>query len=162
MKKQKKLRIGWFSFSCCEDNTVMFTEFLNDHYKTWRKLLDIRHARVLQSKNVMDQMDVAFIEGAIACDEHEKKVKEIRSLATKIVAIGSCAVMGMPSAQRNAFGEDKKEKIKFILEAFNYNKKVKKLDEVITVDVKVSGCPMSEKAFTEALNSMLKEFDIIN
>jgi predicted thioredoxin/glutaredoxin len=62
---EKKLRIGIFSFTCCEDSTILFTELMNKHYETWRKVLDIRHARVLQSHNVMDEMDVAFVEGAI-------------------------------------------------------------------------------------------------
>lgn len=133
---------------------------MNDHYDTWRKVLDIRHARVLQSKNYMDQMDVAFVEGALACEEHEKKVKEIRSLATKVVAIGSCAIMGMPSAQRNTFDEEKTKEINFLLERFNYGEKVKKLDEVIEIDEVVGGCPMTEKVFLEVLTKMLKEFDI--
>lgn len=160
MTQQKKLRIGWFSFSCCEDSTIIFTEIMNDHYDTWRKILDIRHARVLQSKNYMDQMDVAFIEGALACEEHEKKVKEIRELAIKVVAIGSCAIMGMPSAQRNTFNKEKTEEINYLLERFNYGKKVKKLDEVITVDEVVAGCPMTEKVFLEVLTRMLEEFEI--
>lgn len=160
MNQQKKLRIGWFSFSCCEDSTVMLTEIMNDHYDTWRKVLDIRHARVLQSKNHMDQMDVAFVEGALACEEHEEKVKEIRSLATKVVAIGSCAIMGMPSAQRNTFDDGKQEEINYLLERFNYGEKVKKLDEVIEIDEVVGGCPMTEKVFLEVLTKMLVEFDI--
>jgi len=32
----KKLKIGWFSFTCCEDSTIMFTEMLNDHFFAWK------------------------------------------------------------------------------------------------------------------------------
>ena len=52
---QKKLRVGWFTFSCCEDSTVIFTELMNERWQTWKKLIDFRHARVLQANNVMDQ-----------------------------------------------------------------------------------------------------------
>ena len=31
-----------------------------------------------KTKNVLDELDVAFIEGAIASPEHVKKIKEIR------------------------------------------------------------------------------------
>jgi len=158
---QKKLRIGWFSFSCCEDSTILFTELLNDHFMEWRKVLDIRHARVLQTKNVLDELDVAFVEGAIANKEQEKKLLEIRAKAKKIVAIGACAVIGMPSAQRNTFLEEKKEKIRFLLDQFNYGEKVKKLDEVVKVDEVVNGCPMNEQKFLEVLNKQLKEFEIV-
>ena len=156
----KKLRIGWFSFSCCEDSTVMFTELLNDHYQEWLPLLDIRHAKVLQSKNILDEMDVAFVEGAIASPEQEAKLLEIRSKATKLVAIGSCAVMGNFSTQRNEFPEAVQEEIHFLLEKFHYGKKAKKLDEIVTVDENVTGCPMNEKKFLEVISQALQEFGI--
>lgn len=157
---QKKLRIGWFSFSCCEDSTILFTELLNDHWQEWKKILDIRHARVLQTKNVLDELDVAFIEGALASQDHVDKVKEIREKSAKVVAIGACAVMGLPSAQRNQFDDQREHAIQPILDKFDYLPKVKKLDEVITVDVAIPGCPMDEKKFMEALGTLLKEFNI--
>lgn len=157
----KKLRIGWFSFSCCEDSTVMFTEILNDHYQEWLPLLDIRYAKVLKSKNVMDEMDVAFVEGAIAAPDQEEKLLEIRRLAKKVVAIGSCAVAGNFSTQRNEFPEEVEQKIAFLLEKFHYGKKAKKLDEIITVDAAVNGCPMQEAAFVKVVNDALVEFGVV-
>ena len=157
----KKLRIGWFSFSCCEDSTIVFTELLNDHYEIWRQALDIRHARVLQTHNVLDELDVAFIEGALASPDHETKVKEIREKSTKVVAIGACACIGMPSTQRNNFTDDQKEKIAFLIEKFPFADKAKKLDEVIVVDECIQGCPMIESSFLAALDKLLHEFDIV-
>lgn len=157
----KKLRIGWFSFSCCEDSTIMMTELMNDHYETWRKVLDIRHAKVLQSKNWLDEMDVAFVEGAIAAPDQEAKLKRIREKAKKLVAIGACANTGMPSAHRNNFTEEQNQEIAFLLQKFRFGKKVKKLDEVVTVDERVNGCPMVEKVFLETLDRLLREFDIV-
>ncbi|QQS20961.1 MAG: hypothetical protein IPL87_00165 [Candidatus Moraniibacteriota bacterium] len=156
----KKLRIGWFTFTCCEDSTVIFTEIMNDHFETWRKILDIRHARVLQTKNVLDELDVAFVEGAINSDEQESRLKEIRAKSKRLVAIGACACTGMPSAQRNAFPPELKDKIQFLLDRFHQGERVKKLDEVVTVDDRVPGCPMTESAFLAALEKMLKEFEI--
>lgn len=157
----KKLRIGWFSFSCCEDSTVMFTEILNDHYKEWLPLLDVRHARVLQTKNVLDELDVAFVEGAIAAPEHEEKLKEIRAKSKKLVAIGACATIGNPSCQRNEFPEEVRDQIQFLLDRFHYGERAKKLDEIVTVDASVPGCPMDMNRFVEVLTNTLKEFEII-
>lgn len=157
----KKLRIGWFSFSCCEDSTVMFAELLNDHFELWRQVLDIRHAKVLQTKNVLDELDVAFIEGAIASPEHEEKVKEIRTKSKKVVAIGACACTGMPSAQRNNFTPKQTETIKFLFDQFPYGTTVKKLDDVIQIDERVQGCPMIESSFLATLDKLLHEFDIV-
>ncbi len=158
----KKLRIGWFSFTCCEDSTILFTELMNEHWQEWVKVLDVRHAKVLQSDNVLDELDVAFVEGAISAPDQEEKLKEIRSKSKKLVAIGACAVTGMPSAQRNEFPEEVREEIDFLIERFHYGEKVKRLDEVVEVDAKVPGCPMNEKKFLEVLEQALKEFGIVN
>jgi len=160
-KPKKKLRIGWFTFSCCEDSTVLFTELLNDHWQEWIPLLDIRHAKVLQTKNVLDELDVAFVEGAIASEEKEQELKKIRAKSKLLVAIGSCAVTGLPSAQRNEFPKELQGEIKFLLDKFNYGEKVKRLDEVVKVDMKVPGCPMNEKKFLEVMDLALKQFGII-
>lgn len=160
MAPQKKLRIGWFTFSCCEDSTIVFTELLNDHWQTWKQILDIRHARVLQTNNVLDELDVAFIEGALSSQDHVDMAKKIRSKAKKVVAIGACAAMGLPSAQRNQFDVRRKQEIMPVLERFKYLPNVQKLSEAITVDMVVPGCPMAEKAFLDALTLLLKEFEI--
>jgi sulfhydrogenase subunit delta len=158
---QKKLRIGWFTFSCCEDSTIIFTELLNDHWEQWKKLLDIRHARVLQDKNVLDQLDVAFIEGALNSQKQVDTVKEIRSKSKKVVAIGACACTGMPSAQRNTFKPKEAKEIEPLLEKFEFLPKGQKLADVIKVDVNIPGCPMDEKVFLKALDALLKEFKIV-
>ncbi len=160
-QKAKKLRIGWFTFTCCEDSTVIFAELMNDHFEEWRKVLDIRHARVLQTKNVLDELDVAFVEGAINAPEQEERLKEIRAKSKKLVAIGACACTGMPSAQRNAFSPELKERINFLVARFRQGEKVKKLDEVVPVDEVVNGCPMVESVFLNVVNKMLKEFGIV-
>lgn len=138
----------------------MFAEYLNDHYEEWLRVLDIRYAKVLQSKNVLDELDVAFVEGAIASPEQEAKLREIRSKSKKLVAIGACAVMGNMSTQRNDFPPEVQEQIQFLLDRFHYGETAKKLDELVTVDEVVMGCPMNEQKFIEVLNKMLREFGI--
>src|SRR3989344_2058142 len=149
-----KLKIGWFSFSCCEDNTVIFTELMNDHWQEWKQLFDFRHARVLQSHNVLDELDIAFIEGAIASDDHAAKLKEIRERSRKLVAIGACAVVGMPAAQRNYFHEEQKQEIEFLIARFKALPRVLKVSDVVKVDAEVGGCPMDPKKFLEAVTSL--------
>ena len=54
---QEKIKIGWFSFSCCEDNTVVMTEVMNGHWQEWKQIFDFRHVRVLKSKNIYDALN---------------------------------------------------------------------------------------------------------
>ncbi len=152
-----KIRVGWFSFSCCEDNTIVMTEVMNDHWQEWKQLFDFRYARVLQSKNVLDEMDIAFVEGAIASEKQAQFLKEIRAHAKKLVAIGACAVVGMPSAQRNFFNENQKRQIDFLLARFAALPKVLKVSEVVPVDVEVGGCPMDPQDFLTKVNALVQE-----
>lgn len=156
----KKLRIGWFSFSCCEDSTIIFTEILNDHYIEWRDKVEICSATVLQKRSEIKNIDVSFVEGAITSQKQEEKLLEIRLESKKLVAIGACACVGMPSSQRNLFDDATKEEIRNITIRFQYADIVKKLSEIVKVDDQVPGCPMDENIFLQVVNKYLKEFGI--
>lgn len=158
MENKEKLKIGWFTFSCCEDNTVVMTEVMNEHWQEWKKLFDFKYARVLQSHNTMDEgFDIAFVEGAIASPEHEAKVKEIRAKTKKLVAIGACACTGLPSGNRNNFTEEQKASIEFLVTRFGALPKVLKVSDAVTVDASVPGCPMDPNKFLEAVNGLVAE-----
>jgi sulfhydrogenase subunit delta len=156
----KKLRIGWFTFTCCEDSSIIFLEMMNKSYFKWKEQLDFIHCKMLKSKNVMGEMDVAFIEGAISNDHEKEAAQEIRSKAKYVVAIGSCACNGYPSAQRNDFSPEAKARIAPFLKQWELYEKVLRLDEAVKVDDKVDGCPMFEVTFTRVLDKYLKEFGI--
>lgn len=157
----KKLIVGWFSFTCCEDSTILFTELLNKNLDTWKKLVEFRHLGALKSNNRLEDLDVAFIEGAISSDSQAQKAQHIRDNAKVVVAIGSCACTGKPSASRNEFTDDLiDDKIKWYYETFNYSDNVRKLDEVIKVDDQVQGCPMNASIFIQKLTGLLEQFGI--
>jgi len=158
----KKLVVGWFSFTCCEDSTILFTELLNDHLDEWKKLVEFRHVRSLKSKNLLEGLDVAFVEGAISSETQATEVKKIRDNAKYVVAIGACACTGLPSASRNDIvGDMITERIQWYLDNFDYSQKVRRLDEVIKIDDSVNGCPMNAVNFIAALTKYLKLFKII-
>jgi len=162
MSEQKKLKIGWFSFTCCEDSTIMFTEMLNDHLLAWKKILDFRHCNILKSKNELSDIDVAFVEGAICTERDKEKLKKIREVSKYIVAIGACAVTGLPTGHRNNFNEEMKKEIAPYLLQFNQSTRVYALHELIEVDDKVPGCPMIETEFVKTIDKYLHEFKIIS
>ncbi len=153
----RKLRIGLFSFTGCEGSTIMFTEILNRYYREWFAKLEFVHARTLRRDDTKDiqQMDVAFVEGAISSASQEAKLKEIRAKAAILVAIGSCAVNGSPSNQRNFFNESQKSEIRPILDAFPYSETVRKLADIVPVDANVPGCPMNEQIFIDLVNKSI-------
>lgn len=157
--KKEKIKIGWFTFSCCEDNTIVMTEVMNDHWQEWKELFDFRHARVMKSNNIMDSFDIAFIEGAIAAPKHEEKLKDIRNRSRKLVAVGACAVVGLPAGQRNTFTPEQKASIDYLVTRFGALPEVKKVADVVKVDAEIPGCPMDPKMFVDKLNQIVSELE---
>jgi coenzyme F420-reducing hydrogenase gamma subunit len=159
--QHKRLVVGWFSFTCCEDSTILFTELLNDHLDEWKKVIEFRHIKALKTNNSLAGLDVAFIEGAISSESQAEEVQHIRENAEYVVAIGACACTGQPSTSRNQFASEQiNERIRWYLSHFDYGKEVKRLNEVIRVDGMVRGCPMKVPSFLQALNKYLDLFGI--
>jgi coenzyme F420-reducing hydrogenase gamma subunit len=130
---------------------------MNDHWQEWKKIFDFRHVKVLKTNNIMDAFDIAFIEGAMASPAHVEKLKHIRSISKKLVAIGACAVTGGPSAQRNTFTPEQKANIQFLVERFGSLPEVLKVSDVVAVDASVPGCPMNTDAFMKAVTALIGE-----
>ncbi len=159
--EKKKMVVGWFSFTCCEDSTIVFTELLNDHLDDWKKVVEFRHVKVLKSKNSYEGLDVAFVEGAIANEKQAIELKKIRDNSKYVIAIGSCACTGLPSATRNAFTpNDLTERINWYMQNFDYSQKVRRLEDEVKVDDRVNGCPMNVPTFLEVLTKYLKVFNL--
>ena len=153
-----KMRVGWITFTCSEDSTILFLELLNKHFFEWAEKIDFVYFNALKkSGNIYElkDVDVFFVEGAISNDDEKKKLEYIRSISKYVVAIGACACTGMPSAQRNFFDEKTKELIRARLEKFHLNENVLSVPQVIKVDDMVMGCPMNEDAFVKILNKYL-------
>ena len=158
----KKLKIGWFSFACCEDSTMVWIELMNDRFFLWKELLDIKHARVLKRNNSMRGLDVAFVEGAITTESDARKLRSIRKNSKRVVMIGSCAINGMPAAQRNTFDEGTKKEIELLIKPFKQADSVRTIKDIVQVDDEVPGCPMVEETFLQVLDKYLKEFGVKN
>ena len=159
--QHERLVVGWFSFTCCEDSTILFTELLNDHLDEWKKVIEFRHIKALKTNNSLSGLDVAFIEGAISTESQVKEARQIRENAQYVVAIGACACTGQPSTNRNQFASEQiNERIRWHLSHFDYDKEVKRLSEVIQVDDMVRGCPMKVPSFMETLKKYLQLYGI--
>lgn len=155
-----KLRIGWFTFTCCEDSTILFTELLNTHWKEWKDKIEFVNARILKENNKIENLDISFVEGSISSEEQAEKLREIRKNSKTLVAIGACAVSAMPSGWRNTFDEKTKQEIQFLVDRFSHLDKVQPLSAFVKIDESIPGCPMNEAKFLEIFNNYLSIKDI--
>jgi len=157
-KVSRKLVIGWFSFTCSGDGTIVFVELMNDKFFEWKDKIEFRHFNMLKSRNELKDLDVAFVEGAISTKKDLEKIKKIRKNCKKLVAVGACAITGMPAAQRNNFNQGTRKEIQFILDRFNHLDRVYPVGEVVKVDDTVPGCPIAPEKLNEVMNKYLAEF----
>src|SRR3989344_4285378 len=130
----RKLRIGWYSFTCCEDSTILFTEILNTQWDHWKDNLEFVDARVLKTKGEMKDLDISFVEGAIAGHDQIERLKAIRANSKTVVAIGACACTGMPAGWRNTFTEEQKREVRFLVDRFGHLPRVEPISTFIKVD----------------------------
>ncbi len=158
---QKKLAVGFFSFTADEGCMIEFLEILNKYYFDWAKVLDVKYCKQLKSKNDFSSLDVAFVEGCIGSDSEVEKLKEIRANSKYLVSIGTCAISGQPSNLRNFFDEEKKKEVQFIVERFKLLPIIKAPPELVKIDDMVPGCPMVEAKFVEVLNKYLGVFGVV-
>lgn len=151
----KKLKVGFFSFTCCEGCMITFLEMLNKKYFDWTKKMDIKYFRALKKVKKIAPMDIAFVEGAITTPSEIRKLKLIRKNATKLVALGSGAINGWPSNLRNDFNNVKKKEIAGLIEKLNQIEKVSPIKEFVKIDDEIPGCPVDEKLFIEKMEGYL-------
>jgi coenzyme F420-reducing hydrogenase gamma subunit len=97
-----------------------------------------------------EKYDIALIEGSITRPEDAERLKEIRQRSGVLVALGSCATHGGVNRLKNAFSmEDVKTCVYGGAAAMPHlaTAPTQAVDEVVKVDFKVYGCPMSKREF---------------
>ncbi|MFH0711378.1 MAG: hypothetical protein V1944_02260 [Candidatus Aenigmatarchaeota archaeon] len=149
-------RVGWFSFTCCEDSSIVFTELMNNHFDEWKKKIDIKAARIFRTKEDLKNLDISFVEGAIASKRDVGKLKKIRKNSKILIAIGECACNGMPAGQRNIFNKKQKDEIKLEVKRFQLMNKTLPVNKIVKVDDYIQGCPMTEQHFLQVFNKYVK------
>ena len=87
-----KPSLGFFTFTCCEG--CQFTVLFIDAIMSILEKFDIRYFNLLKEKNVVSELDLAFVEGAITTTMEIVELREIRQKSKYVVAMGACAVNG--------------------------------------------------------------------
>ena len=155
-----KLKVGIFSFTCDEGCSMQILETLNYKYSEWKNKIDFVDFRLIKSPEKTKEIDVSFVEGAIATEDDVKRIKKIRNTSKEVVAMGSCAIIGAPSNHRNFFDEKLKKQIKPFLDKFKHREKVQPLKDFIKINAEITGCPISEEDFVETLEKYIKKYGV--
>ena len=154
-EKTKKKKVGIFSLTCDEGCSIYLIEIFNKKLPQWLEKMELGYFLSLKDHMEIDKLDIALIEGVISTQKDLDQVKELREKTKVIIAMGSCAVSGMPSGQRNNFSPEQQKKIKPELEKFGFLPKCIPLKDAIEVDDNVNGCPIDEQQFIEVFEKHL-------
>lgn len=140
-----KPRIGFYFLSSCEGCLVQILN-LEEKFLELLKHVEIIDCRVLGIRR-NEPVDIAFVEGFVASDEEEEKLREIRKRSRVLVAMGDCACSGG----------------RFIVKDFNNSDLIRAdpLDIVVSVDYYLWGCPINPQEFVTLLKNILHEKKIV-
>jgi sulfhydrogenase subunit delta len=149
-------RIAIFDFACCEGCQLQIVNLEEE-------LLDLLGvADVVEWREAMSEQsheyDIAIVEGSITRAEDEERLDVIRSRAKLLIALGACATIGGVNKLKNNF--DLNEVRACVYGQSGQMKHLdtyptKAIDEVVTVDYKIHGCPIDRKEFKHVIRSLL-------
>ena len=152
-----KPRVAIFDFACCEGCQLQIVNMEEEIIDLLGGVDVVEWREALSEQS--EEYDIAIIEGSITRPEDEERIKDIRSKAKVLIAIGACATMGGINKLKNNF--DDLEEVKRCVYADAATKPhletamTKAVDEVVDVDFKVHGCPMEPKEFAYIVRCLL-------
>lgn len=141
-----KPRVAIFDFACCEGCQLQIVN-LEEEILDLLKVVQPVEWREASSDH-SDEYDVAIVEGSITRPEDEDRLREIRRRAKVLVALGACATTGGVNKLKNQFEMLEVRKQVYGLSAalpHLATQPTKALHEVVKVDVKIHGCPVSRE-----------------
>jgi len=152
----RKPTVGIFGLTGCAGDQLVVLNF-EDELLGMVELLDIRDFLMASSDN--DErcpLDIAFVEGAVMSKRDEEYLRRIRARCEALVALGTCAVWGgIPAMDRDV---DRDQLIGDLYGASGRQfdaLPARALHEVVSVNVKITGCPIEKHEFLAAVASLL-------
>jgi len=151
-----KPRVAIFDFACCEGCQLQIVD-LEDELLELAAAVELVEWREVMS-NQSREYDIAIVEGSITRPEDEERLWLIRSRAKILIALGACATIGGINKLKNNFALEDVKRCVYGKDAGRKHldtDMTKALDEVVTVDYKVHGCPIEHNDFLNIFRSIL-------
>ena len=154
---KQKPRVAVFDFADCEGCELQIAN-LEEEILELLEIVDIVSFREVMKEH-SDSYDIAIVEGSIMRPMDEKRIRDIRSKAKILVALGACACIGGVNKIRNQWMHD--EVLNYVYgDAPIYGNplfdvfKTKALNEIVPVDYYIHGCPIDRDEFKHVITSL--------
>lgn len=151
--KTHKPRIAVFDLTDCEGCELQFLA-LREKLAQHGHDFEIANWRLLEDGGDQGPFDVTFIEGSPITETDIEIVKRARAVSNKIVALGTCAVLGgiqsaLPEGSRSKnISEVYSDKYKTM------TKSPRSVSYYIKVDTSLPGCPISSRELERLLSEI--------
>lgn len=128
--------------------------------------VDIVYSPLVDAKDFPEQVDVVCIEGAVATDADEARLRLARRRSRLLIAMGDCAVTGNVPAMRDIMGaeamlralylESRPLKPQIPADGLPHlNEQALPLHHFVPVDLFIPGCPPAADTLFAALGGLL-------
>lgn len=130
--------------------------------------IDLRYSPLVDNKNI-PEVDICFVEGAVANEENEDRLKTLRERSRTLVALGTCACTGGITGFRNSVTRHEALAYSYLHAPTNVHGKipsdtvlprlnefVQAVHQVVAVDFHLTGCPPQPDAIKEALLGIIQ------
>jgi sulfhydrogenase subunit delta len=144
-----KPRVAIFDFACCEGCQLQIVNLEEELLDLLTVIQPVEWREAMSEQS--EEYDIALIEGSITRAEDEERLKKIRERAKVLIALGACATIGGVNKLKNLFPLNDVREIVYGEDAnlpHLNTEATKAVDEVVTVEYKIHGCPIDKKEFT--------------
>lgn len=160
-----KLKLATVWLDGCSGCHMSFLD-LDERLLELAESIDLVYSPLVDAKEFPEQVDIALVEGAVASDEDEHKIRKIRAHTKTLIAMGDCAITGNVPGMRNPIGPEAILHRAYIENASTQaqipcvvvprlKKIVRPIHEFVDVDIFLPGCPPSADTFHAALTAII-------
>jgi sulfhydrogenase subunit delta len=141
------MKVGIVKLTSCMGCEVEIMK--NREFFELRDKIDFAYFPIVKKGEVDKSFDVIFCEGAVSSEEELQLIKNIREKTKILIALGTCAVTGGISAQRNYLTNQQQ-----IVSKYKLTEKAFPLEKVVKIDYKIRGCPIIGDEFYQVLKDI--------
>ena len=160
-----KLKLATVWLDGCSGCHMSFLD-MDERLIELAEIADLVYSPLVDAKEFPDEVDIALVEGAVASEADEQKIKKVRAHSKLLVAMGDCAITGNVPSMRNPIGPEAILNRAYIENADaqpqipcvvvpKLLKIVRPIHEFVKVDVFLPGCPPSADTFHTTLTALV-------
>ena len=151
-----KPKVAFFDFTSCEGCQLTILNLEAPDLLDLLNVVDIVEFREAISEKSAEY-DIALIEGSYSRESEVKRLQEIRSKASIVIAMGACAHIGGVNALRN---NQTREAVQSEVypgneTAYPTNEKALPISACIKVDAFLPGCPVDTNEFVRVVKNLV-------